>query len=287
MLEFVPVGEVASVFGPSVGPMLGRAAGVVVGKQLGKTVEERATRKKAEQACAEAFQEWLVALIRDFKECGIQEDELPRFFSDYIEAIEAILHDEQASAELLRPFTDRVPDPILDGRLVFNRWQALSLPALPRDFSVERACLWYVEELNKKRRAIDVLRPLWQAQADQRRNELLEAIRGPWASWDPDRYADAMRETYQVLDITTLELTGRYDPDAEAIKLRDVFIPQDARRSQPSRILPRDYLRKLRGGAGGALETLVEHALFAEDSESDAHWEKTPSRLLRKSRGGA
>jgi hypothetical protein len=96
--------------------------------------------------------------------------ELQRFFPDYIAVIDVYLQDEQTSVELLRPFTDRVPDPILDSRLLDARWQALGLPTLPEGFNAERACLWYVEELNKKRQAIDVLRPLWQAQADQRQN---------------------------------------------------------------------------------------------------------------------
>jgi predicted NACHT family NTPase len=104
------------------------------------------------------------------------------------------------------------------------------------------------------------------------RIELLEALRGPWAAWDLERYADAMRATYQALDITSLEPVGRYDPDADTIKLRDVFIPQHARRSRPSRILPRDYLRKLRGSEG----TLAQDVLFGDDAETNAHWEKTP-----------
>jgi hypothetical protein len=170
MLDFIATAEVSAILGPAAGPMLGRAAGSVVGKQLCKIVQERATQKKAEQACAHAFQEWLVALIKDFKECGAEEDELQRFFPDYIAVIDVYLQDEQTSVELLRPFTDRVPDPILDSRLLDARWQALGLPTLPEGFNAERACLWYVEELNKKRQAIDVLRPLWQAQADQRQN---------------------------------------------------------------------------------------------------------------------
>ena len=249
MLEFVALPQISTVFGSAAGPMLGRAAGVVVGKQLGKIVEERAVGKKAEQACAETLQEWLAALIRDFKEYGIDDDDLARFFPDYIEAIGRFLQDDEVSAQLLRPFTDPVPDPSLDGRLLVDRWQALSLPALPEGFNAERACRWYVERLNQTRQAIDLLRPLWQAQAAQRQNVLLQDIRGQWADWDLDRYADAMRETYQALDITTLEPPGRYDPDSEMIKLRDVFVPQHARRSRPSRILPRDYLGKLREGA--------------------------------------
>jgi hypothetical protein len=113
------------------------------------------------------------------------------------------------------------------------------------------------------------LRPLWHAQANQRQNELLHDIRGQWANWDLDRYADAMRETHQALDITTLELTGRYDPDADAIKLRDVFIPQHARRGRPSRILPRDYLRKLRESSGEALNALAQGESFTEDDEAN------------------
>jgi hypothetical protein len=216
MLEFGAAAGITSVFGPSVGPMLGRAAGAVIGKQLGKIVEERAARKKAEEACAEAFQMWLAALINDFKECGIDEDDLQQFFPDYIEPIGRFLEDDEASAELIRPFTDPVPDPTLNAPLLVVRWGALYLPALPEKFNAERACRWYVERLNQTRQAIAALRPLWQAQADQRRNEFLHDIRGQWANWDLDRYADAMRETYQALDITTLELTGRYNPDGVA-----------------------------------------------------------------------
>lgn len=273
MLEFVVTAEIGAVFGPAVGPMLGRAVGVIVGKRLGKIVEERAASKKAEQACAEALQEWLVALIRGFKECGIKDEDLQRFFPEYIGAVEAFLEDDEVSAELLRPFTDSVPDPTLDGRLLVDRWQTLSLPALPEGFNADRACRWYVERLNQMRQAIEVLRPLWQAQVGQRHNVLLQDIRGQWATWDLDLYADATRETYQALDITTLQPTGHYELESEPIKLRDIFIPLHARRSLPDQVLPRDYLEKLRYKA--LEDAPLADALFEQDGEANGHWDKT------------
>jgi predicted NACHT family NTPase len=70
--------------------------------------------------------------------------------------------------------------------------------------------------------------------------------------------------------------TGAAPPDADAIKLRDVFIPQHARRSRPFRVLPRDYLRKLRESGGEALNALAQDEPFAEDHEANTHWEQIP-----------
>lgn len=259
-----------------VGPALGRAAGAVVGKQLREVLTERSARRKAEEACVASFEQWLVALIKDLEECQLTDQDLRAVLPDYLEALEEYLKDEEVSAELLKPFTEPVSNPRLDGNLLVRRWNELKLPDSPEQFNPDRACRWYVEELNQKRQVIEVLRPHWQSQAMQAQVDHLSAMRGSWADWDVDRYADAMRETYQALDITTLELEGRFDPDDEQIRLKDVFIPQHVRRSRPHRILPRDYLNKRREVDQEIPNAFAEERFPLKDEDLESHWEKTP-----------
>src|SRR4029434_4551281 len=91
--------------------------------------------------------------------------------------------------------------------------------------------------------------------------DLLRHSRTPRLMPRPSRYAACPLET------------GAAPPDADAIKLRDVLIPQHARGSRLCRVLPRDYRRKLRESGGEALNALAQDEPFAENHEANTHWE--------------
>lgn len=74
--------------------------------------------------------------------------------------------------------------------------------------------------------------------------DLATAIRSPWAEWDSDQYADAMRETYQAVDVTTLELSGRQGADDELVRLKDISIAQDAWRGMSAFVFRKAWERK-------------------------------------------
>jgi hypothetical protein len=230
-----------AIFNPVVPTLLAKAANTVTEKRLACALEDSDERRRAREAYHQAMEEWLIALVRNFRSLDYDDDEIGAFFADYMEALPRFLADEEASEELLRPFTGPKPDPRLDAERLLARWQALGLPALPEDFNAPGACSAYVRALNRKRIITPKLRSLFQAQTAHGSHQVLQDIRGPWPNFDLGQYARAVHSRYQTLDLSALAPAGRDDPD-ERIRLRDVFIPQDARRSRLVQSLPRDYL---------------------------------------------
>jgi hypothetical protein len=229
------------VFGSVVPDLISKAAEKVFENRLGLALEDRDERRQASKAYHQAMEEWLVALVHNFRSVGYENDEIGAFFADYMEALPRFLADEEASEELLRPFTDAEPEPRLDVKRLLARWQALGLPALPEDFNARGACTAYVKALTRKRIITPELRSLFQAQTVHGSLEVLRDIRGAWPEFDLNQYTRAVRQRYQTLDLSALAPAGRDDPD-ERTKLRDVFVPQAARRSRLPQSLPRDYL---------------------------------------------
>lgn len=266
----------------TVGPILGRAAGAVVGKQFSSFIKGCQETKFAEQACIWAFEEWLLELIKTFQERGANDEYIRQFFDACAASIERFFEDEEAITELLRPFTGSVDLPLLNSDLLIERWRAIDLPKLPEDFDAERACRSYVSALTSKRQQFEELRGHWLAQAAERRNRLLEDMRGPWAAWNLDQYAKAMRQYYQTLDITTLETIESQALEDQPIRLKDVFIAQDARRSRPRRSLPRDYLETQRRSAPPYDEMAVAsiEGVLGDDATLNSHWEQAKRELI-------
>jgi NACHT N-terminal Helical domain 2 len=234
------------IFGAAAPSFLGRTAASLVQRKLGQAWSDRKERKKAEAAYREAIETWLVALVRNLEALALDEAEIRLFFADYIAALERFLADEEVSDELLRPFSEATPEPRLDHARLLARWQALELPDLPEDFNAAGVCRAYVKELNRQRIVTEELRARHQAQIQEHQRDLLQQLVGPRTALDLTQYARAVRQRYQTLDLSALAPAGRDDPDAAPLRLRDVFIPQHARRSRPVYTLPRDYLVRQR-----------------------------------------
>jgi hypothetical protein len=217
-----------AVFGGAAPFLIGEAAKKVFEHRLGRILEDRDERRQACEAYHQAMQEWLVALVRNFQSLGYDDDEIRAFFADYMEALPRFLADEEASEELLRPFTGPEPEPSLDADRLLARWHELGLPALPEDFSARSACTAYVKALTRKRIITEELRSLHKAQITNASHQVLRDIRGAWPKFDLDKYARAARRRYQTLNLSALAPAGRDDSD-ERTRLRDVFVPQAAR----------------------------------------------------------
>jgi hypothetical protein len=82
---------------------------------------------------------------------------------------------------------------------------------------------------------------------------------------DRQKYAERLRQTYDLLDLTALSQPGTDDPHRPRPKLTTLFIPQHARASRPPVSLPRDYL--------------ISQGIDPEQSSRDQsaeHWTQSP-----------
>ncbi|MBI4700492.1 MAG: NACHT domain-containing protein [Deltaproteobacteria bacterium] len=70
---------------------------------------------------------------------------------------------------------------------------------------------------------------------------------GPTVQADPAKYADRMRELYQVLDLSAMAPVGE---ETHPLALVDVFLPQDVREDPPPLELPRDLARRVAEESG-------------------------------------
>jgi hypothetical protein len=132
-------GVIGSIFSSAVYDLIKGAARDALKRHLGEDIEEMA-RDQAIKAYQEAAEEWLIELIDTFHYLGFEEEEIRQFFEPYQVALPKFLIDEEVAAELLRPFTDEVERPSLDGAKLIQRWEANGFPDLPAEFPTKAAC---------------------------------------------------------------------------------------------------------------------------------------------------
>jgi len=244
-------------------PILENAAGAFLGNRFHELNGIRKEQKKpAQEAINSAFEEWVVAILKNLQAQEYKDSDLRQFFEDYKKAIEIFLNDPKVVEELLKPFFATTTKYRIDSNLLVRRWAALNLPELPEEFDAASVSRAYLKRVKNAGIVTSELRELFLAQLAQERTNYLQSIRGVWPDFDLDQYAKRVRIRYQVLDLSALTPPSRDDVDDGRILLKDVFVPQMVRESRPPRELPKEILGRLHDK--GELDELPEE-LRADD----------------------
>ncbi|MCP4698825.1 MAG: hypothetical protein GY862_18535, partial [Gammaproteobacteria bacterium] len=239
-----------------------KAAQIHISKHLSKALEkalDKTQQKAAEAALQAAFEAWFDTLL---KTLGMfyEEAEVQGLWLDSEYATESFLQDEKVSAELLKPLSEQGGAP--DSRVLLERWNALAPQPLPEEFDLGMVLGLYQKRLNKIRAAHPKLREILLNEAALQSLEQQKSISRFWPDFDLAQYAKRIQKRYRALDISALTPPARDDVDERRILIKDVFIPQNARKSRPPRELPKELWRKLHGK--GDQNTDAEDSLPAE-----------------------
>jgi energy-coupling factor transporter ATP-binding protein EcfA2 len=244
-------------------PILENAAGAFLGNRFHELDGIRKEQKKpAQEAINSAFEEWIIAILKNLQAQEYKDSDLRQFFEDYKQAIEIFLNDPEVVEELLKPFFATTTKYRIDSNLLVRRWIALNLRTLPEEFDAASVSRAYLKRVKNAGIVTSELRELFLAQLAQERTNYLQSIRGVWPDFDLDQYAKRVRIRYQVLDLSALTPPSRDDVDDGRILLKDVFVPQMVRESRPPRELPKKILGRLHDK--GELDELPEE-LWADD----------------------
>ncbi len=271
----------------TVSPLLSSASGTVVERIFGGFIVSNMEQLQAERGCIWAFDEWLAIVVEALMQNASQDAVIDLLFIEQSEAIQNFLEDDIVAEELLRPFSDETPKPKLNHLSIFDRWSEFELPVLPISFKAPLACRRYVSALNSQRSKLSALRVYWNKMEKYRRTEIMAAKLEQWAEWDLDHYARAMKSMYEILDIATLELITVAGSIDVSINLKDIFICQDARKSRPSRVIPKDHLEKMRrqiqniSTADPLVRDDIDLSLelaYGTDLAQDEHWARATRR---------
>jgi hypothetical protein len=228
-------------------PILKSAASIFLASRLKENLDTiNKERKKEQQVITAAFKEWFIAILNNLHAQEYEKSDLQQFFTEYKEAFKIFLKDAEVAEELLQPFSvSSTAQYQIDSKLLVRRWAALELRQLPKEFDVASVSRAYLRRLKKVGIVTAELRELFLAQLAQDRTNHLEAIRGVWADFDLDNYAERAKIRYKVLDLSALTPPSRDDVDDGGILLKDVFVPQMARESRPPRELPKEIWDRL------------------------------------------
>lgn len=229
-------------------------------------------RTAAEQAIQNAYEQWMIAILRALQRQGFEDDELKIFFADYQLALQTFLNDPEAAEELLQPFFSTDTKYQINATRLAQRWQALNLRPLPEGFDIASVNHAYVERLKKAGIVTRELRDLFMAQLAQERTGYLEDIRGVWPDFDLDNYAKRVETRYQVLDLSALTQPER--DDFQKISLSAVFIPQSVRKQRPPRELPKEMWERLRLQGEVKEEEVTAKLRWEELRELQESWER-------------
>jgi uncharacterized membrane-anchored protein YjiN (DUF445 family)/energy-coupling factor transporter ATP-binding protein EcfA2 len=240
------ISTLGSTIGSALQPIIENATGAFLGNRFHELNGIQKDQKKpAQDAIASAFEEWIIAILKNLQAQEYEDNDLRQFFKDYKKAIETFLNDPEVVEELLKPFFATTTDYRIDSQLLVRRWTALNLRELPEEFEAASVSRAYLRRVKNAGIVTPELRKLFLAQLAQQRTHYLESIRGVWPDFDLDNYAKRVETRYQVLDLSALTPPSRDDVEDGRLLLKDVFVPQMVRESRPPRELPKEIVEKL------------------------------------------
>ncbi|MEM6837612.1 MAG: HEAT repeat domain-containing protein [Cyanobacteria bacterium P01_C01_bin.120] len=186
---------------------VGLASQEPVQKALGKALKKFVELVEEELE----FQGCTGAEIRDFYEIPLRE----------------FMKDQDVKVTLGRAFE---PDcRRIEADVLEQRWQDLSLKALPEEFDWLQIGKQYVREVKGLLRSSDELRDLLKLHNQEAMRQGIEELVGIPADFDLRKYQETLREQYGNLKLESLDTTGYAYND---LKLWRMFIPQDVRTCQ-------------------------------------------------------
>jgi predicted NACHT family NTPase len=241
------ISTLGSTIGPILQPIIENATGAFLGNRFHELSGIHKDQKKpAQDAIKSAFEEWIIAILKNLQAQEYEDSDLRQFFEDYKKAIETFLNDPEVVEELLKPFFATTTDYRIDSQLLVRRWTALNLRQLPEEFEAASVSRAYLRRVKNAGIVTPELRKLFLAQLAQQQTNLLESIRGVWQNFDLDKYAERVETRYRVLDLSALTPPSRDDVEEDGgLLLKDVFVPQMVRESRPPRELPKEIVEKL------------------------------------------
>ena len=186
---------------------VGLASQEPVQKALGKALKKFVELVEEELE----FQGCTGAEIRDFYEIPLRE----------------FMKDQDVKVTLGRAFE---PDcRRIEADVLEQRWQDLSLKALPEEFDWLQIGKQYVREIKGLLRSSEELRDLLKLHNQEAMRQGIEELVGIPADFDLRKYQETLREQYGNLKLESLDTTGYAYND---LKLWRMFIPQDVRTCQ-------------------------------------------------------
>jgi hypothetical protein len=142
--------------------------------------------------------------------------------------------------------TDEIAVPIIAAKCYWQSLNIQHLSVLPKDKNkdVKPLKTWrdVDDPLTEIAREIEqIVKEISEAKTLQQTEDIGETDQ---TGINRKLYAKRMRDRYDALDLSALATPGADDPSDKPM-LRNVFIPQHARRSRPAQSLPRDLLLRL------------------------------------------
>jgi energy-coupling factor transporter ATP-binding protein EcfA2 len=245
-MDTIIISTLGSTIGSALQPMIENATGAFLGNRFHELKGLRNEQKKpAQDAIKRAFEEWIIAILKNLQAQEYEDNDLRQFFKDYKKAIETFLNDPEVVEELLKPFFATTTDYKIDNQLLVWRWTALKLPELPEEFEAASVSRAYLRRVKNAGIVTPELRELFLTQLAQQRTHYLESIRGVWPDFDLDNYAERVETRYRVLDLSALMPPSRDNVEDGHLLLKDVFVPQMVRKSRPPSELPKEIVEKL------------------------------------------
>ena len=119
-------------------------------------------KKAAKYAIANAYEEWIIAIIRHLKTESNTDKPIKQFIKDHQANLEVFLQDLEVAEELLQPFFTKTMT--IDSHHLASRWQALKLQALPTEFDLVKINNVYLQRIKETGMVTNELREFFQLQ---------------------------------------------------------------------------------------------------------------------------
>jgi hypothetical protein len=148
---------------------------------------EKDVQKEAYLTALEAF---LQIFQKELENANYQEGQIKQ----YREPIQKFIEQPKIAAILGNAF--EVNCKSLDTSFLAKTWQEMNLPFLPEDFDWDLLGKLYVRSVKQIITKSDKLRPIYEAQLQEKNAENLQELAGIAPDFELGRYAEGLREQY-------------------------------------------------------------------------------------------